>query len=45
MWDSGAVPTTTDTVVIRQGTVYLTEDRSIANLEVTDAGRVVLGYS
>ena len=41
-WDTGSVPTTSDTVVIRQGTVYLTEDRSITNLEVTDSGRVVL---
>ena len=41
-WDTGAVPTSTDTVVIRQGTVYLTEDRTVANLEVTDGGRVVL---
>ena len=41
-WDTGAVPASGDTVVIRQGTVYLTEDRSIANLEVTDAGSVVL---
>ena len=41
-WDSGSVPTSSDTVVIRQGTVYLTEDRSITNLEVTDAGSVVL---
>ena len=41
-WDTGAVPASSDTVVIRQGTVYLTEDRSIANLEVTDAGSVVL---
>ena len=41
-WDTGSVPTSSDTVVIRQGTVYLTEDRTISNLEVTDAGRVVL---
>ena len=41
-WDTGAVPTSSDTVIIRQGTVYLTEDRTISNLEVTDAGRVVL---
>ena len=37
-WDTGAVPTTTDTVIIRTGTVYLTEDRTVASLEVTDSG-------
>ena len=41
-WDSGSVPTSSDDVVITSGTVYLTEDRTIANLEVSGGGKVVL---
>ena len=41
-WDTGSVPSSADTVIIRTGTVYLTEDRTVASLEVTDSGSVVL---
>ena len=40
-WDTGAVPASSDTVVIRQGTVYLTEDRSVTNRR-SRRGSVVL---